>query len=898
MNEKIKKFIAFASAAAMFVCLINPEISFAASDTRASVRIGADQPEAGRKALSFDNFNIPLSAGKITSSHYYGSPYTVINIQDLHCHPQVQRNIAKIIDSIDKQYALDKVYLEGASTNAASGSLSDFMKTEIGKDVVETLVDEGYISGTEYYSLINEKNEIISAIEEKEIYDANIELLNAIISAAPKVEEICLQMLKELSPVIKEYSNSDARKLERIIRRHENKKIDSGKYYLKLIKFAKEKNIDVSPYKNISAYAEFSNGIEDINRQKVSKQMGDFLNILKSKFSYEEFNRLSAKSANFSNLEDIASDLVFLSEKYSVFENNKFYELQKFFTYLRFLTNVNPMEFADEEKAFVEELKLACVADEYEAQIVFLADFIPEIKRYFTANITPQELEAFDARFKKFKEIWCSYFSENSWRELDKYADILKQYHANNIKRDKIFSDIIVRGGKPGVKVMVTGGFHSKGLEEFLQKNAVNYILITPKVNGDVASAYETYLNVIKSYKSIIKNAINIKPFYENAVNESLPNLIGACFKVLETKPLTLKAKEDGVKEYINIYLNSLKDIGGVYVSSWQIDEYSAKEIKFSVTYADKRDLSVKVEKTYTAKNGKVQEIKQSGGSSSNSSFFNPLSIINPFFKNTKTKSYRFYTFIVIPVLEEFVFRFSPFTAAGFFFAESMLFAPFAITIAGMLLFAWGHKIADDIAFKTNSLTQKRNYFSIGVLGLLLSGVYSALFIIFPSAPWIALTVTLSLHSINNILSYLGIIKNPMLSMIKQNTLSDKPETAVKKYLPDTVESLKKVIDSPYFNDISPQLQEKYKDIVSHFEELVDLDNNYDLLIEASELAFEFISSLESQAGIEEKYIRIVLTKLIVMSLADIGGYIYGKDGVSFLERLKDLLEKNKYYVE
>ena len=74
-------------------------------------------------AQKLDNagFIIPSSYGKVTSAGYFGKGDIVINIQDLHCHGEVQRNIAGILGRLDSLRGLDGVYLEGASDGAEIG---------------------------------------------------------------------------------------------------------------------------------------------------------------------------------------------------------------------------------------------------------------------------------------------------------------------------------------------------------------------------------------------------------------------------------------------------------------------------------------------------------------------------------------------------------------------------------------------------------------------------------------------------------------------------------------------------------------------------------------------------------------------------------------------------------
>ena len=94
-----------------------------------------------------------------------------------------------------------------------------------------------------------------------------------------------------------------------------------------------------------------------------------------------------------------------------------------------------------------------------------MADFITEIKGYFTANITPRELAGFEEKFSEFKKIWTLYYPQNSAKQLDKYADILKEYHKNNLKRDAIFAKEITKINGEKIKVVITGGFHSAAME-------------------------------------------------------------------------------------------------------------------------------------------------------------------------------------------------------------------------------------------------------------------------------------------------------------------------------------------------------------------------------------------------------------------------------------------------
>jgi hypothetical protein len=72
-----------------------------------------------------------------------GSRQLVINIQDLHCHPQVQRNISKILSVLDEKYGLKEVYVEGGYGNISTSWLCNVKDKVFRKEILETLVDQG-----------------------------------------------------------------------------------------------------------------------------------------------------------------------------------------------------------------------------------------------------------------------------------------------------------------------------------------------------------------------------------------------------------------------------------------------------------------------------------------------------------------------------------------------------------------------------------------------------------------------------------------------------------------------------------------------------------------------------------------------------------------------------------
>ena len=368
---------------------------------------------------------IPASFGKVTSAKFYGNDELVINIQDLHCHEQTQRNINNILEYLSGKYDIEKIYLEGAYKNVDTKWLSNFKKEQIGNKILESLVATGKLSGTEYYSVMSDKNEIIAGIEDESLYKENIKLFGEIINKRPEIEKICSDLENEINLIKKDYfaNNNRINKFEAITKKFENKQISAERYYGLLEKIARIHDINLDKYPNLSAYINLLKINNSINKSKLSSEIKQFITALKTEISYVDYTTLLNESNNFKNIQDISSKLLRLNTNYKITDKLKLKNIDNFLKYIELSKNINPVEFITEKDTLTEVIFSKLTKNKYENEVVFLTFFYPKIKDYFVADITAKNYYTFDELFNKFKKILLSYSinAENTVSELDKY---------------------------------------------------------------------------------------------------------------------------------------------------------------------------------------------------------------------------------------------------------------------------------------------------------------------------------------------------------------------------------------------------------------------------------------------------------------------------------------------
>lgn len=579
------------------------------------------QAMSGINNINFATPIIPTSLGKITSAKYFDSEDIIINIQDLHCHAETQRQIASIIGYIDNTYNLNNVYLEGAFENVDTSWLSAFNDGKNGTKILEGLIDSGKLSGTEYYSIINNKKNFVLGIENEKIYKENIKLLATIFSLQPEINAVCNQLENEINKIKRDYSGKQARKLAKIVKSFNDNKINAKDFYKEISLIADTLKVSLKKYNNITLYISLLNSSQNINNKKIQSEFNSFISEIKNRLTYEEYIRLLQKSNEFRKIDDIAIDLIYLNRQYSITKNLKLSNFETYLSYLEFNQNINPVKLVQEQDALINELYTKSGRTKYEKEVAFLSEFIPTIKQYFTADISADEYHNFEKNYNLFKNIWPSYFSENILKNLEKYQKLLSVYHENNIVRDKIFADNLISKqninsnilvsdtnlaidkirsniNNKKIKLVVTGGFHTKGLEKIFEQQKISYVIVTPKITQPVEQAKQIYVNNVMYYSNILKNTINLEPLTQEPLNISFPKILNTIFTLAHNNSFEGYSKEDlkqAIKGFVQNYIIEKQDTfyGDVEILNWDIlsTDFSEK-IEFYVEYKDNANKS------------------------------------------------------------------------------------------------------------------------------------------------------------------------------------------------------------------------------------------------------------------------------------------------------------------
>ncbi|MCL2143919.1 MAG: sugar phosphate isomerase/epimerase [Endomicrobia bacterium] len=602
------KVTALFTLVCFFVSSVFGQAAYASYETDSFAAGAADIVKAS------DSF-IPFSAGKVSYAKNFNSKDIVINIQDLHCHGESQKNIAAILKSLEK-YGFDKIYLEGAVNDVSTGRFINLRASSLGKLVVDDLLAGGMLSGAEYYSIKAEKPDIIKALDQADLYFENMFLLGNILGSQDEIKADIDALKSSIKAVKDEYYNSDLLRLDKFNGDFIKGKISAKKYYLILSKLAAKAGININAYTDICKYITLINE-KGINYEKVTDELRVFINVLKENLPYVIYNELSEKSNNFSSTDELLPVFSALSDSYGICARYNLKHLKTFFKYIKTNENLNLLNFIAEEDMLIHDIGISLSQTPYERDIVFLDRFIKVLDGFFTAKITSGDYDYYLKNRKNFDETVSKYLGENaSLANLKAKFSDYEKYHLNNIKRDGVFlsslacsknnsaaesvgsdnftdlRDLMDHAGKgAGVKIVITGGFHSEGLRKRLSEQKTSFIIITPNVTGGVEKAENTYFSSVSEYFQVFTSALNKMPFSEDPLQIALPKIIASAINRAKINQMPLREIQDLIND-VFAQKKSGEDIASarslyepVQGAEVTIDSITGDSVKFTVMY-------------------------------------------------------------------------------------------------------------------------------------------------------------------------------------------------------------------------------------------------------------------------------------------------------------------------
>ncbi|MCP4649172.1 MAG: hypothetical protein GY853_03705 [PVC group bacterium] len=471
------------------------------------------------------HLDIPRDVGFVKEIHTPTNPSEklVINIQDLHCHYQAQKNIAALIDHLTDTFGLKLVGVEGGSGKIDTTFYKELPDEKVKEQVADYFLREARINGTEYFAINTKKDIALYGVEDPKYYDKN---LDAFLTALPKREKIMddIAVLENDLNILKDrIYNKRLKELDDTVVAYENGSLPFEDYVV----YVAEQYEDGKLKRDFRELAKLVDSIRikrNLNLEKVGKQREKLVKFLTKKLprlEMEDFLKITmefkAKTIKGMKYHNKVKELYDNLDAKTKTLDRAWPELSKYIVYLnKYETLDNFAMFTELDKAvdrvkrnaytsytqkkLDHNLKTIRLARNLFATKLLNRD-IPSIKKY-RSDFNSKKMAKFIA--SQAKRLKLDLPLPTDMEEMEKTLPIVEDFYYYASKRDNILAENTLNSMKAEnecIGILVAGGFHSDGVGEYFKDKKISYIVLAPYVD-ELEEDDTRYINALQGKKT------------------------------------------------------------------------------------------------------------------------------------------------------------------------------------------------------------------------------------------------------------------------------------------------------------------------------------------------------------------------------------------------------------
>ncbi|MSR77958.1 MAG: hypothetical protein EXS63_07025, partial [Candidatus Omnitrophica bacterium] len=543
---------------ALLTCLIFTSQSFGWSDVAHSRPLSvSSETSAPQNASPLKNIlesGLPSAIGQIKHSYQGTSAKVILHIQDAHINEEAQRNIAEILKHFGDRYGLKTVYLEGASEPLVPEIFSFFPDKKALRKVTDIFLRKGRLTGPEYLAIVDRPNLALEGIENQKLYEQNRAAYLKALDFQTHDEEILTRLGDILKSVSRFVFSPDLRNLYEEKNRFSEQGEELIRYVTFLLQTAQKLTIPLQQYSRMNALLKLVESEKHLNLEEAKKNIEALVSELKTLMPREHLARFLTQTVDYKLGKIKRSDYyAFLQREIETifslgaYPDNKLViarersdrgnlnaqgllrsarnderklmtgpELRKkydavlqYLKYVQLYESINAdlfTEMSEVEEAVKEHL----FRNEDEREIARLLKIHEVLIKMFRFELTKEDAEYFyqnreafhTKRFEQTLRGMLTRFKFSTalpeeLSKIDQDLPVIEEFYRLALERDPILIENTIKRMETSgqtIGALVTGGFHTPGIEAYLEKQGYSYLVVTPNITKKIDTKAEKKL--------------------------------------------------------------------------------------------------------------------------------------------------------------------------------------------------------------------------------------------------------------------------------------------------------------------------------------------------------------------------------------------------------------------
>jgi len=497
-------------AAVLISCLVLQDAAFAAGPS------------------ATPSVTIPRELGAVREQENVHSDKLIINIQDAHAQLGAQESIARILDDLVKRYDLKLISLEGASDHVDTSLVSSFPDAGVRRKTGETLLKNGQISAGEFYSMVSEKRVSLYGVEDKTLYEGNLEAFRELAEKRPAVRTELKKLRSVVAALESVFYPEELRGFLEVKRRFHRSPKGFSDYWKECRRLADGLGLRFEDYPNLVQLNDILALESGIDFKKASQERDALIAELSRLLPKETLDELILLAADYRK--EKVSDMRFYRSLLGMARGlslslHGYPNLDRYLGYLERYERVDFVGLLGELGRFEAILRKNLETTPYSQRLSRLSERAQLLTALLDVSLESADYEKYLrvnggeplASLRAELQELCRISGKTSFTRVD-YAVLsgslpaaLRFYEYAAKRNQALLTITLKRMEKEHVRVaaLITGGFHSEGIAKLLNNEQVSYLVVMPKF--DDRSGERPYITILtqkpKEYEAMFKDS-------------------------------------------------------------------------------------------------------------------------------------------------------------------------------------------------------------------------------------------------------------------------------------------------------------------------------------------------------------------------------------------------------
>ncbi len=460
-------------------------------------------------SVDLKNFSVPENIGLTRPASVGPNDLTILTIQDIHENSSAQEAVSALLEHLSTNYGLRTVGVEGAQGEVDLSLFRDFKDGEARKAAAEHMMKRGMLSGAELFAAAREQAVAVYGVDDNDLYWQNLRAFQDLLERKPDRLKTIDQLRSIVTALEDKVFSADLLALARggVLRTR-----GAGTFtqrWQKIRDLAESRRVPLARFQTLLNLASAVDAGSRVNFEDAGRERGELLDALTRAVDPESLKALLGQAVEFkmgrASQGAFSTYLLNLAARFDL-RTEAYPHLKEAADYFSGYEKIDFEDVRSESVALEALLREKLYASDEERKVQKLREKVELLGDLFEVRLAGEGLR--EIRSETFDGIGAD-LVQNLIALADVHGvrppaaeqilgltvqipEAMQFYDLAEARNEHMLKNMTDRMRRDGMRVgvLVTGGFHARGMADIMKQDGISHVLILPRFATEASRPY------------------------------------------------------------------------------------------------------------------------------------------------------------------------------------------------------------------------------------------------------------------------------------------------------------------------------------------------------------------------------------------------------------------------